>query len=123
MPAAHSTHPTPLTILVDDARGFRDERPALVARSSQEALRLLDELGSRRIDHLWLDHDLVGEDTIGPVVDLMIQLAMAGSPLDVGRVHIHTANVGAGHWMAVELRAAGYAVARSYSLGMWVRRG
>jgi len=29
----------PLTVLIDDVRDFRDERPALVARSSQEALR------------------------------------------------------------------------------------
>ena len=58
MPDLFSPHPTPppdpkpLTVLVDDVRGFKDERPALVARSSQEALRLLDELGGKRIDHL-----------------------------------------------------------------------
>ena len=33
--------------------------------------------------------------------------------------HIHTANVGAGHWVRLELATAGYAVVRSYSLGMW----
>jgi hypothetical protein len=33
--------------------------------------------------------------------------------------HIHTANVGAGHWMRLELAAAGYAVVGRYSLGMW----
>ena len=122
MSAERSTHPSPLTVLVDDVRDFRDQRPALVARSSQEALTLLDELDGKRIDHLWLDHDLVGDDTIGPVVDLMVDLASAGSPLNVGQVHIHSANVGAGHWMGVELRAAGYAVVRSYSLGMWTRQ-
>jgi hypothetical protein len=122
MPAASSTHPSALTVLVDDVRGFRDERPALVARTSQEALTLLNDLGGRRIDHLWLDHDLGGEDTVVPVVDLMVQLARTGSPLNVTQVHIHTANVGAGHWMGIELRAAGYAVVRSYSLGMWARQ-
>jgi hypothetical protein len=122
MSATPSVHPSPLTVLVDDVRGFSDERPALVARSSQEALALLDGLGGKRIDHLWLDHDLVGEDTIGPVVDLMVQLASAGTPLNVGQVHIHSANVGAGHRMGAELRAAGYAVVRSYSLGMWTRQ-
>ena len=108
-----------MTVLIDDVRDFRDERPALVARSSQEALRLLEGLGPKRIDHLWLDHDLGGEDTIRPVVDLLVQLAIARSPLDVGQVHIHTANVRAGHWMRLELQGAGYAVVRSYSLGMW----
>jgi hypothetical protein len=43
-----------------------------VARSSQQGL------GGKRIDHLWLDHDLGGEDTIRPVVDLMFQVARAG---------------------------------------------
>jgi len=121
MPTSQLPHPTPLTVLVDDVRGFRDQRPALVARSSQEALNLLDELGGMRIDHLWLDHDLVGEDTIRPVVDRMVQLASAGSPVNVGQIHFHSSNVGAGHKMGIDLRAAGYAVVRSYSLGMWIR--
>ena len=121
MPTAHTSPPTPLTVLVDDVRGFKDERPALVARSSQGALTLLEGLGDRRIDHLWLDHDLGGEDTIRPVIVLLVQLARKGSPLNVGLVHIHTANVGAGHWMRRELATAGYAVVRSYSLGMWAR--
>lgn len=123
MPAEQSPHLSPLTVLVDDVRGFRDERPALVARSSQEALRLLEGFGRTRIDHLWLDHDLGGEDTIRPVVALMVQLARTASPLNVGQIHIHTANVGAGQWMRLELQGAGYAVVRSYSLGMWVRDG
>jgi hypothetical protein len=74
MSTAQAPHPSPLTVLVDDVRAFRDERPALVARSSHEALRLLDGLGGTRIDDLWLDHDLVGDDTIRPVVDWMVQL-------------------------------------------------
>ena len=86
-------------------------------------MSLLERLGSRRIDHLWLDHDLGGEDTIRPVVDLMVRLASTGARLNVGPVHIHTANVGAGHQMWLDLRAAGYAVVRSYSLGMWTRDG
>lgn len=121
MSNADSPHPAPLTVLIDDVRGFRDKRPALIARSSQEAMDLLEGLGQKRIDHLWLDHDLGGEDTIGPVVALMLQLAETGTRLNVGQVHIHTANVRAGHEMGLELRAAGYFVVRSYSLGMWSR--
>lgn len=123
MPATSSPRHLPLTVLVDDVRGFKDGRPALVARSSQEALELLDELSGRRIDHLWLDHDLGGHDTIRPVVDLLVQRAKQGSPLDVGAIHIHTSNTGAGHKMGVDLRAAGYAVVRSYALAMWARNG
>lgn len=122
MPAAQTPHNSPLTVLADDVRGFKDERPALVARSSQESLKLLERLGGKRIDHLWPDHDLVGGDTIRPVVDLMVQLAKTGSPLNVGLVHIHTANIRAGHWMGVVLRAAGYAVVRSYAIAIWMRK-
>src|SRR5664279_3305237 len=86
-----------LTVLVDDVRGFRDQRPALVARAPPEALRLLDELEGKRIDHLWLDHDLAGKDTVEPVVDLLIHHAKTGSPQNVGQVHIHTANISAGY--------------------------
>jgi hypothetical protein len=111
-----------MTVLIDDVRGFKDERPALMARSSQEALKLLEGLGHKRIDHLWLDHDLGGDDTIRPVVDLLVQLATAGSPLNVGQIHIHTANIGAGHQMGLDLRGAGYAFVRSFSLGMWTRQ-
>jgi hypothetical protein len=122
MPAAKTPRNSLLTVLVDDVRGFRDERPAKVARSSLEAVNLLEELGSQRIDHLWLDHDLVGEDTIRPVIELLVHRAMTGTPLNVCQVHIHSANVGAAHQMGLDLRAAGYAVVRSYSLGMWIRQ-
>ena len=108
-----------LTVLVDDVRGFKDQRPALVARSSPDALSLLDELEGERIDHLWLDHDLIGKDTIGPVVDLLVHRARMGSPLNVGQIHIHSANVGGGPWMRLKLEAAHYPVTRNFALGMW----
>ena len=122
LPNGRLPNDSPLTVLVDDVRGFKDRRPALVARSSPEALRLLDELEGERIDHLWLDHDLVGKDTIDPVVALLIHRARRGSPQNVGQIHIHTANIGAGYRMGVVLRAAGYPVVRSYALTMWNRR-
>lgn len=114
--------PTPLTVLIDDAREFKDGRPALVARTSREALTLLNHLVETRIDHLWLDHDLGGTDTIRPVVDWMAQLAGTGSPLNVGHTHIHSANVGGGHWIRVQLEAAGYPVTRNFALGMWTHQ-
>lgn len=121
MAAARWPHDAPLTVLVDDVRDFKDERPALVARSSPQALALLDELEGVRIDHLWLDHDLAGRDTIGPVVDLLVHRAKAGVPLDVGQIHIHTINLVPGVEMAVALRSAGYVVVRSFALTMWTR--
>ena len=107
MPTTQSPHTAPLTVLIDDARAFRDGRAALVARSSREVLALLESLGRWRIDDLWLDHDLGGDDTIRPVVDLMVQLANTEMAMNVGRIHIHTANVGAGIWMRAQLEAAG----------------
>jgi hypothetical protein len=121
MPHEQLPHDPPLTVLVDDVRDFKDQRPALVARSSPEALRLLDELEGERIDDLWLDHDLTGDDTIAPVVDLLVYRARKGSPVNVGQIHIHTANIGAGLKMDAVLRAAGYPVVRSYALTMWTR--
>jgi hypothetical protein len=123
-PSPHLTpepHTTPLTVLVDDVRGFRDERPALVARSSQEARTLLEGLEDRQIDDLWLDHDLAGNDTLRPVVDWMVETASAGSPLKVGQIHVHSSNVTAGLQMGLDLSEAGYNVTRSYSLAMWTR--
>ena len=107
--------------LVDDVRGFKDQHPALVARSSSEALRLLDELESERIDHRWLDHDLVGTDTVDPVVDRLVHRARMGSPQNIGPLHIHTANIGAGYRTGVMLKAAGYPAVRSYAFTMWTR--
>jgi hypothetical protein len=121
MTASIWPHDTPLTVLVDDVRDFKDQRPALVARSSPEALRLLEELEGARIDHLWLDHDLIGDDTVAPVVNLLVHRARNGSPLNIGQIHIHTANVGAGLKMDALLRAAGYPVVRSYAITIWTR--
>jgi hypothetical protein len=121
MSSTQSEKHASLTVLVDDVRGFKDGRPALIARSSQDALSLLEGLREERIDDLWLDHDLVGDDTIRPVVDWMVHRARTDSPLNVGMIHIHTSNVGGGHWMDVTLKGAGYAVVRSFSLGMWTR--
>lgn len=121
MSAERWPHDVPLTVLVDDVRDFKDERPALVARSSPDALNLLDELEGERIDHLWLDHDLVGKDTIDPVVDLLVRRARTGAPVNVGQIHIHTINLLAGVGMALALRTAGYPVVRSYALTMWTR--
>jgi len=66
---------TELTVLVDDVRTFRDGRPALLARTSGEALALFDQLADRRIDHLWLDFELIGDDTAQPVVDHLVRTA------------------------------------------------
>jgi hypothetical protein len=122
MLAQHTPHTSPPAVLVDDVRGFKDERAALVVCSWQEALTLLDQLGNARIDDLCHDYDLGGDDTIRPVVHWMVQLASTGSPRRVGQIHIHSASVDGGHWMRLELKAAGYLVIRNFALGMWTHQ-
>ncbi|PKW25715.1 cyclic-phosphate processing receiver domain-containing protein [Phycicoccus duodecadis] len=108
-----------LRVLVDDVRVFKDGRPALVARTSDEVLTLLASLGGRTIDELWLDHDLIDDDTVQPVVDHLVSVAAAGTPAPVRQVLVHSANVRAGHRVTVELVAAGYRARRSFVAGMW----
>jgi hypothetical protein len=103
-----------LRVLVDDVRSFRDQRECLVARSSASAVELLRSLAPQRIDELWLDHDLVGDDTIWPVVELLIT-----RPLEVGAVVVHAARSGPAMRVLAALRAAGYAVRRDYDLRIW----
>ncbi|TDC50153.1 hypothetical protein E1258_26660 [Micromonospora sp. KC207] len=79
-------------ILVDDLRSFVDGRKAEVARTSAAGVQLLDQYRGRRLDELWLDHDLGGNDTIWPVVELLEQAAFEGHPLDIGVVYVHSAN-------------------------------
>ncbi len=108
-----------LRVLVDDARDFLDGRPALVARSSADALAVLASVEDRRIDELWLDHDLVGDDTVQPVVDHLVEAARSSRPLHVGAVIVHSANIRAGHRILDELLAAGYPARRSFAARMW----
>jgi hypothetical protein len=103
-----------ITVLVDDVRSFRDGRECMIARTSASAVRLLRSLAPQRIDELWLDHDLVGDDTIWPVVELLIT-----RPLEVGAVVVHAARSGPAMRVVAALRAAGYAVRRDYDLRIW----
>jgi hypothetical protein len=78
-------------------------RGAPAGRSTQIAGRA----GGRRIDHRWLDHDLVAQDTIRPIVELGVGLARRRT-LGILQIRVHSTNDLAGRWMGVELRAAGY---------------
>jgi len=111
-----------LTVLIDDVRSFRDGRPALVARTSADGVDLLTSLAQTRIEDLWLDHDLTGQDSIAPVIAYLVDRASAGRPLDVGTIHIHASRAGPAHEMGVTLRAAGYHARHSYHAYMWRHR-
>ncbi|WP_344617673.1 cyclic-phosphate processing receiver domain-containing protein [Dactylosporangium salmoneum] len=81
-----------MRILVDDLRSFPDTAPALVARTSAAGVVLLQRYREQHLDELWLDHDLGGDDTIWPVVELLERAAFDGAPYDIGIVHVHSAN-------------------------------
>ena len=103
-------HPQPLVILVDDLRSFVDGRAAEIARTSAEGVEALHRHREARIDELWLDHDLGGDDTIWPVVEVLEMAAFEGRPFDIGVVLVHSANPPGVAKMLQALRRWGYEV-------------
>ncbi|MFF5230754.1 cyclic-phosphate processing receiver domain-containing protein [Dactylosporangium sp. NPDC000521] len=103
-------HPEPLVILVDDLRSFVDGRAAEVARTSAAGVEALRRHREARIDELWLDHDLGGDDTIWPVVEVLEMAAFEGRPFDIGVVLVHSANPPGVAKMLQALRRWGYEV-------------
>ncbi|MDP9794961.1 hypothetical protein J2S43_003473 [Catenuloplanes nepalensis] len=100
----------PRIILVDDLRSFVDGRAAEVARTSSSGVELLGRYRTERVDELWLDHDLGGDDTVWPVVEVLEHAAFEGRPFDIGVIVIHSANPVGAAKMAQVLRHWGYHV-------------
>ncbi|MCN0179099.1 cyclic-phosphate processing receiver domain-containing protein [Salinispora arenicola] len=97
-------------VLVDDLRSFVDGRSAQVARTSAAGVALLDRYRGGRLDELWLDHDLGGDDTIWPVVEVLEQAAFTERPFDIGVIKVHSANPCGAAKIAQVLRHWGYHV-------------
>jgi hypothetical protein len=97
-------------VLVNDLRSFVDGRGAQVARTSGAGVELLDRYRDRRLDELWLDHDLGGDDTIWPVVEVLERAAFDKRPFDVGVIDVHSANPTGAAKIAQVLRHWGYRV-------------
>jgi hypothetical protein len=98
----------PAVVLVDDLRSFVDGRAAEVARTSAAGIEVLERYRTRHLDELWLDHDLGGDDTIWPVVELLERAAFDGHPFDIGTIFIHSANPPGAAKMLQGLRRWGY---------------
>ena len=99
-----------LVVLIDDLRSFTDGRPALVARTSAAGVELLDRHRHEPLAELWLDHDLGGEDTIWPVVEVLELAAFEQRPFDIGTVFVHSANPPGAMRVVQALRRWGYQV-------------
>lgn len=97
-------------VLIDDLRSFADGRSAEVARTSAAGVDLLDRYRRRHLDELWLDHDLGGDDTIWPVVEVLERAAFDERPFDVGVINVHSANPSGAAKIAQVLRHWGYRV-------------
>lgn len=106
----HDTSETNVVLLIDDLRSFVDGRAAEVARTSAEGVALLARHRDQRIDELWLDHDLGGDDMIWPVVEALELAAFEERPFDIGVILIHSANPSGAAKMSQALRRWGYPV-------------
>lgn len=111
MPAHHDRVDARRAIaLIDDLRSFVDSRRAEVARTSAAGVELLTRHRDGRLDELWLDHDLGGDDTIWPVIEVLEQAAFDDRPFNIGVVVVHSANPGGAARIALVLRRWGYRV-------------
>jgi hypothetical protein len=97
-------------VLVDDLRSFVDGRSAEIARTSAAGVGLLEGYRDRRLDELWLDHDLGEDDTIWPVVEILERAAFGDRPFDIGVINVHSANPAGAAKIAQVLRHWGYRV-------------
>lgn len=111
----------PVIVLLDDARDFKDGRANHVARTSADGITLLDSLSGQTLDELWLDYDLIGEDTAQPVIEHLLALAQSGTPQAVNVIWVHSCNIRQGQRITAELVAAGYPARRSYAANLFVR--
>ncbi|MFR9780785.1 cyclic-phosphate processing receiver domain-containing protein [Micromonospora sp. MS34] len=82
----------------------------VVARTSAAGVELLNRYRDGCLDELWLDHDLGGDDTIWPVVEILEQAAFEKRPFDIGVIKVHSANPGGAAKIAQVLRHWGYRV-------------
>ncbi|SCL36506.1 hypothetical protein GA0074692_4369 [Micromonospora pallida] len=104
------TKEPPRIVLVDDLRSFVDGRVAQVARTSSAGIEVLEQHRGQRLDELWLDHDLGGDDTIWPVVEVLEQAAFEEQPFDISVVYVHSANPAGAAKIMQALRRWGYHV-------------
>lgn len=106
-------------MLIDDVHSFRDGRICQVARSSDAGVALLLSLRTSRIAELWLKHDLAGDDTIWPVVQLLEDAAADHARFSIGVINVHDSRSRPAHELRLSLRRLGYQTARITTPRLW----
>lgn len=76
------------TLLLDDERTFADNRECLLAKSTDEAIALTENLN--HIDELWLDYVLKRSDSTDEFLRHLVARKRQGNPLTISQVYIHT---------------------------------
>jgi hypothetical protein len=107
------------TVLIDDVRRFRDGRDCVLATNVPDVIAVLRALQHERINELWLDHDLGGDQTIWPVVRVLEAFALKGTRWDIGVVKIHAQRSGPAYEIGVSLRRVGYRTERVSDLSVF----
>lgn len=133
------TQPTNIVVVDDERTFYHRHNPVgpmptyTYLRTSAEALGWLARSWTvywttpgasiGRIDQLWLDHDLGGEDTIKPVVDFLLTLDYANmtrnsddEPAWIGEILVHSQNPSGAEGVVNALSNTGFIVERASPL-------
>ena len=105
-------------LLVDDLRTFTVPRAVTTARTSKDAVAILEQArtAGEAFDEVWLDHDLGDatgtNDTVMPVIDWLCEQAINGEQAPVGTLYVHTSNPVGANTMVRALTRHGYTARR-----------
>lgn len=108
-------------LLIDDLRVFKPDfdltgMEVHIARTSKEALTLLQDNPEKEWDEIWFDHDLGmvdgKEDTTLPVVDYLALQTFEGNRITVRTAYIHTSNSAGARDLTTPLQRWGYKTVR-----------
>jgi hypothetical protein len=99
-------------LLVDFTRSFLDSRPAIVSRSSKDAIRNLHKFEGK-IGAIWMDYRLGPADDIKPLLDYLILRAKIGSKYPVNVIFVHSPDEASWQILNAKLGNAGYRIERA----------
>ena len=94
-------------MVIDDIRNplpdhdmFSGDNDVLIARTSIEALSMLEDNRKHGLSALFLDHDLGADDTTRCIASMLEERAFFSNPYPVDTIYIHTSNSVGRKWIA-----------------------